>query len=90
MNDFARKAYPIDHDERRRALPRRLEFGLGDHSMRTRYVDHAKKFPHWTIEDHLSDLKRQDPRKVMGGATSDGTFLLAIQEQYRNKALFLA
>ena len=81
LNDLARKAYPLDRDERKRAIHRRLEFGLGDHPMRMRYVDNAAKFPTWTIEDHLSDLKHMDSRRVMGGAAPDGTSLLALQER---------
>ena len=87
LNDLARKAYPSDRDERRRAIQRRLEFGLGDHPMRNRYVDNTVKYPNWTIEDHLSDLKHMDSRRTMGGTAPDGTSLLALQEREQSASL---
>ena len=81
ISELARKAYPIDRVERKRALRRRLHYGLADPTMRTRFMDHCVEKLEWTVEDHMSDLRKNDPLRVMGGCAKDGTPMLRVQEE---------
>ena len=76
INELARIAHPVDKIERRKALHRRLKFGLSEPTMRSRFLDHLISHKEWTVEDHLDDLKLHDPRRVIGGVKPDGTPLL--------------